>query len=67
MRSRWYVWPLTLGWAVFGVGGLIRCVYKGWWAAAVMTSLWLVALAVVAGPSHVAWKQRRHQQRAHRL
>jgi hypothetical protein len=36
---------------MYGLGGLARCVYNGWWLGAVFTAVWIAALVVMFGPS----------------
>ncbi|MFN2538391.1 MAG: hypothetical protein ABR549_09595 [Mycobacteriales bacterium] len=63
MRGQGHVWPLAVALAVVGVGALTRFIYKGWWPAAAVGTLWLVILTVVGGPAQTGWKKRRQEKR----
>lgn len=58
-EQRWYLWPITLLLAAYGVGGLAWCLYNGWWAGAAFMTFWTTALIVMGSPSKVGWEHRK--------
>jgi membrane protein YdbS with pleckstrin-like domain len=57
--ERWYLWPMLVVLFIYGLGGLLWCIYNDWWSAAALTAVWLVALVTLLGPSRHGWQRRR--------
>jgi hypothetical protein len=45
-EQRWYLWPVTLVLAIYGLGSFAWLIYNGWWASAAFTAAWMTALVV---------------------
>jgi hypothetical protein len=61
-EQRWYLWPVTLVLAVYGLGGFAWLIYNGWWAGAAFTAAWMTALVVMFAPSRNGWRRRRQER-----
>jgi hypothetical protein len=61
---RWYLWPVSVALGAYLAGGLLWCLYKGFWAGAAFTGFALVAhVFLFAVPSRVGWKACRNARR----
>jgi uncharacterized membrane protein len=57
---RWYLWPYSVALGLYFAGGVVWCLYKGFWAGAAFTAAALVGhIFLFAVPSRRASKARR--------
>ena len=64
-QPAWWVYvTLTPFLYLVGVAGLVRFVYKGWWAQVAFMVAWLLLLTVLSRPARKAWQDHQHGRRS---
>ena len=63
-QPAWWVYvtltPFLYLVGLVGVAGLVRFVYKGWWAQVAFMVAWLLLLTVLSRPARKAWQDHQH-------
>lgn len=55
----WYLWPLGLFMAVYGLVGVAWCLYRHFWVGASFTSVWTGFVLSMTAGSRRAWQDHR--------